>query len=63
MLTPPCKDCPERYLGCHSSCEKYQMFREERNKFNSEKKAKEDSENWFAKRSEKSMKKLKYRRR
>lgn len=20
----PCKDCKERYLGCHSKCEKYQ---------------------------------------
>lgn len=20
----PCKDCPDRHLGCHSECEKYQ---------------------------------------
>lgn len=23
MLLSPCKDCPDRYLGCHSECEKY----------------------------------------
>lgn len=23
MLKPPCKDCPDRYVGCHSTCEKY----------------------------------------
>lgn len=22
----PCKDCEERVLGCHSTCEKYQEF-------------------------------------
>lgn len=22
-MTPPCKDCQERQLGCHSTCEKY----------------------------------------
>lgn len=23
----PCKDCPDRYLGCHDRCEKYQQFK------------------------------------
>ena len=22
-MQPPCKDCPDRFLGCHSTCEKY----------------------------------------
>lgn len=22
----PCKDCDERYLGCHDRCEKYKEF-------------------------------------
>lgn len=26
----PCKDCPDRYLGCHSKCDKYKAFRAER---------------------------------
>ena len=24
-----CKDCTERYVGCHSTCENYKLFREE----------------------------------
>lgn len=24
--TSPCKDCADRYLGCHSKCESYQEF-------------------------------------
>lgn len=22
----PCKDCPEREIGCHARCEKYQEY-------------------------------------
>jgi hypothetical protein len=25
-----CKNCKDRYLGCHDKCEKYQKFKEER---------------------------------
>lgn len=28
-MDAPCKDCPDRVVGCHSSCEKYKAFREE----------------------------------
>lgn len=24
MTKAPCKDCPQRKVGCHSACEKYQ---------------------------------------
>lgn len=27
MISGPCKDCTERYVGCHSKCEKYVDFR------------------------------------
>lgn len=27
-----CKDCPDRYPGCHDKCEKYQAYAEEREK-------------------------------
>lgn len=27
MKKSTCKDCNERYLGCHDSCEKYQAFK------------------------------------
>ena len=30
--TPPCKDCKDREIGCHSRCEKYGKFRAENEK-------------------------------
>lgn len=42
MVTAPCKDCKDRFVGCHSSCDKYKEFRinldEEREKTREEKK-------------------------
>lgn len=29
-MTPPCKECTDRELGCHGRCERYAAFREER---------------------------------
>lgn len=23
MISAPCKDCPDRKIGCHSECDKY----------------------------------------
>lgn len=28
MKTSPCKDCEEREVGCHSTCEKYIEYKE-----------------------------------
>ncbi|MBO7712381.1 MAG: hypothetical protein J6S85_02735 [Methanobrevibacter sp.] len=28
-MKSPCKDCPERYIGCHSACGKYKDFRKQ----------------------------------
>lgn len=28
-MTPSCKDCPDRKILCHSTCEKYKKYREE----------------------------------
>lgn len=25
----PCRDCPDRILGCHTTCEKYKCYKEE----------------------------------
>jgi hypothetical protein len=25
----PCKDCKDRYIGCHGKCERYAEFKEE----------------------------------
>lgn len=30
----PCHNCPDRYVGCHSLCERYKAFREEIRKLN-----------------------------
>ena len=27
-MRAPCKDCPDRTVGCHGRCERYQAFRE-----------------------------------
>ena len=27
----PCKDCPDRYPGCHDNCEKYKAAKEKHN--------------------------------
>lgn len=32
MITPPCKDCEFRTIGCHSSCEQYKAFQTEMEK-------------------------------
>lgn len=43
MTNPYCKGCPDRYLACHDSCEKFAEWRKEhaaerinRNDFNKE---------------------------
>lgn len=28
-MKPPCKECPDRVLGCHKTCEKYLAYREQ----------------------------------
>ena len=30
MMKNPCKDCPDRHLGCHSKCERYKAWKKER---------------------------------
>lgn len=30
MINAPCKDCIERHISCHSSCEKYKKFKEDK---------------------------------
>lgn len=33
MILSPCKDCRNRVLGCHSSCEAYTEFRATHEKY------------------------------
>jgi len=32
MSLPPCKECPDRFPGCHSQCPKYLAWRKEYDK-------------------------------
>lgn len=34
----PCMDCDKRHLGCHSVCEQYKQFVEEKNAINEKRK-------------------------
>jgi len=27
MMINPCKDCTDRYIGCHSDCDKYKDWK------------------------------------
>ena len=30
-ITAPCKDCPDRHINCHSSCERYAEYKKKNN--------------------------------
>ena len=32
-LSAPCKDCGDRVIGCHSTCDKYRQFANERKEY------------------------------
>ena len=32
-LSAPCKDCVDRAVGCHSTCDKYKQFADERKEY------------------------------
>ena len=32
-LSAPCKDCGDRVIGCHSTCDKYKQFLDERKEY------------------------------
>ena len=34
MMTPPCKSCTDRHIGCHGQCSKYLEFRADCDKAN-----------------------------
>ena len=35
---PPCKDCKERYIACHDSCDRYKEWKQRLEKVNEERK-------------------------
>lgn len=38
-MTAPCKDCPDRSLGCHASCGKYIEYRKTQDEYNDKNRA------------------------
>lgn len=47
MLRPNCKECTERYLGCHGKCESFLKYREEWEKIKEQRKKDVELENSF----------------
>ena len=39
-MKAPCKDCPDRQVNCHSTCEKYIEFKKESDRLREERFAK-----------------------
>lgn len=44
-MNVPCKDCADRKINCHSTCEKYKEFRAYKDSLNKE--AHERSQNYY----------------
>lgn len=44
----PCKDCPDRVLGCHAICEKYIIFKEKLNEYNQQQRYESINNDCFA---------------
>lgn len=36
-ILSPCRDCTNRYVGCHSKCDNYKAFRAEVDEYNEKK--------------------------
>lgn len=41
MKSSPCKDCPDRCVGCHAKCEKYLSWKKHEEELEAIRKAKE----------------------
>lgn len=37
-INAPCKDCPDRHIGCHGECEAYQTYNADRERIRASKK-------------------------
>ena len=51
-MNAPCKDCPDREVGCHGTCEKYQLFRKSRTDYLEQSFAERESKTYWSKSSE-----------
>lgn len=46
-MKPPCKDCPDRHLNCHSECIRYLRWKEHLKALRAAEKAEKDKEVLF----------------
>lgn len=46
-MKPPCKDCPDRHLNCHSECSRYPRWKEHWSLLKAAEKAEKDKEVLF----------------
>ena len=44
VLEAPCKECNDRYAGCHSKCQEYLNFRNALDEYNKEERKKMDAD-------------------
>ena len=58
MKKAPCKDCPNRQVGCHSTCEKYIEYKKESDRIREEKHAQNELKQFDRERSQQRYKRL-----
>lgn len=47
MIKSPCKDCPDREIRCHLTCEKYIEFKKESDKIREQRNAQKEKEKQY----------------
>ena len=57
MSRSPCKDCADRICGCHSTCEKYMAFADERRQISAAKLKYNEEQDFFVYMNRKARKK------
>lgn len=57
MSSAPCKDCADRICGCHSTCEKYMTFADERRQISAAKLKYNEEQDFFVYMNRKARKK------
>lgn len=46
-MKPPCKDCPDRHITCHSECTRYLRWKEHLAALKAAERAEKDKESMF----------------
>ena len=60
----PCKDCPNRQVGCHSTCEKYIEYKKESDRLREERRVRCEANQFIREENERKYKRTKnYKRR